>query len=41
MAAKDCIDAVQKAANGKLTKDEVLAVFEAVDRKKKRLEAWK
>ncbi len=39
MAAKDCVDAVQKAAGGKLTDDEVLAVFEAVDRKKKRLEA--
>lgn len=39
MSYKDCIDAVQKAANGKLTPDEVTAVFEAVDRKKKRLEA--
>lgn len=39
MAAKDCIDAVQRAAGGKLTDDEVLAVFEAVDRKQKRLEA--
>lgn len=39
MAAKDCIDAVQRAAGGKLTDDEVIAVFEAVDRKKKRLEA--
>jgi hypothetical protein len=39
MSYKDCIDAVQKAANGKLNDDEIAAVFEAVDRKKKRLEA--
>ena len=39
MAANDCLDAVRNAAKGKLTDDEVEAVFTAVDRKKARLEA--
>lgn len=39
MAAEECIEAVRKASKGKLSDDEITAVFEAIDRTQRRIEA--